>query len=111
MAEKQKLSFGVQTNLTNVELFEISLTLAAKPAKLKLSTAARGRLTLEILDENEKSLLFEETDTFVSDNLWHRMSFAYQNQKIKFNSDGHSRQLKGNWKGLNFQSNAPTIGN
>lgn len=104
--DRQKLSFGVQTNLTNSKLFETTIKLEEnKSGSVQVLVNSVGNLIIVILKE-ETEIARKEVKQFISDNHWHRVNVVVQNQKVKVHVDGVGGQIGNkNWKKIELTSN------
>ncbi len=82
-SDRQKLSFGLWTNVTGGALFSVAASLGTGPATVRFSSTADGRLLVDMAD-----VLRLTTDEELADGKWHKVSVMHHNQKVSVSVDG-----------------------
>ncbi len=103
---RQKLSFGIRTNVTGSRLFDAKLGLGSrrhhrKKELLRFSADSSGRLSVSVVD---KSAAAATADVVVSDGAWHRVSVSSLHGWMKVEVDGEAAVLPGQWDDVRFHN-------
>ena len=90
--DRQKLSFGLQTNLTQTTLFVVKMESDEEEDKfVEFSVDADGRLFAQL----EAETVNIDPETTVSNNEWHRISLVKNRDEIIIGDGKIKKGLKG----------------
>ncbi|XP_059088020.1 agrin-like [Tigriopus californicus] len=104
--DRQKLSFGIQTNLSEAgELFTVPIRLSNNHlGHLTLSASEKGHLVIKVQDEGALVIGALTTDLTISDGNWHRINILRQDSSLNVHLDGERRNFPDKIDYLDFIS-------